>query len=96
MYIGLRIDGAPDVKYTAIIPTAATSMATGSRRASGFVGVGAGICGGGSMTIGTSATGGAISRCLRAKSIEEWTSAPTIWFHTQPMKLVRLPFRECG
>ena len=39
MYIGLRIAGAPDVKYTAIIPSAATSMATGNSRASGFTGV---------------------------------------------------------
>ena len=46
MNIGLRIAPPPDVKYSAIIPTVATTMATGSSRASGLPGTAFGMSGG--------------------------------------------------
>ncbi|GAT12529.1 uncharacterized protein RMCN_5662 [Mycolicibacterium novocastrense] len=44
--IGVRLVPAPEVKYTAIMPTAATSTASGSRRATGLVEAALGSAGG--------------------------------------------------
>ena len=70
MNMGLRVvDATPEVKYSAIMPPAATSMATGSRRASGLAGKAFGTSGGASSVISPSAIGGAGSRGSREKSI---------------------------
>ncbi len=69
MNMGPRVVAAPVVKYSVIMPPVATSMATGSRRAIGFVGKAFGTSGGASSMTSPSATGGAGSRGSREKSI---------------------------
>jgi hypothetical protein len=90
MNIGLRIAPEPEVKYSAIIPTVATTMATGSRRASGLPGTALGMSGGPSTAISPSATGGAGRRGSRMNSIGQWTLKPAVWFHSQVARLLHI------
>jgi hypothetical protein len=60
----------PDVKYTAIIPTAATSIANGIIRASGLTGTALGTCGGLSTPRSPRAIDGSGTRGSRTNSIE--------------------------
>jgi len=70
MNIGPRLVAPPtDVKYSTIMPPAATSMATGIRRASGLPGNGSGTSGGGSTLTFPFIMGGAGSRGSRVNSI---------------------------
>jgi hypothetical protein len=85
--IGFRIAPAPEVKYSAIIPTAATIIATGNRRASGFAGTAFGRSGGASTPISPTGTGGVESRGSRMNSIGLWTRKRSTSFHPQAAKI---------
>ena len=73
MNIGLRMTPPPEVKYSPIIPTVATIIATGNRRASGFAGTSFGISGGAFTAIWPCGIGGTGSRGSRMNSIGQWT-----------------------
>ena len=59
----------PDVKYSAIMPTPATTIATGNSRANGFAGLGLGRSGGPATSTSPTSMWGVGSRVARTKSI---------------------------